>query len=212
MMATVTENARTGSGTTSSRDVQAGASQRASAGRERGLKVWAARLAEETGDGKILGDQAVVDRWAAAVSRWLVDAALSGDVTNLHAALEELRAAVLRLRPTGPVARLEAAVVTLAEVARASLDRARQVHLADTLDPGSWAARMLVLIFQTPHITSADMVEQLGVHEAQISRSGKALVERGLVVKSRHGRAKGWHATPRGTAIAQRLVERSTSN
>jgi hypothetical protein len=210
-MAATTGNVRTSSDAPGSRDIQADAGDGASAGRERGLKVWAARLAEETGDGKVLGEQAIVDRWAAAVSRWLVDTALSGDVANLHAALEELRAAVLRLRPTGPVARLEAAVVTLAEVARAGLDRARQDHLADTLDPNSWAARMLVLVFRTPHITSADIVGQLGVHEAQISRSGKALVERGLVVKARHGRAKGWHATPRGAAVAQRLVERRTS-
>ena len=209
-MAATTGNVRTGPDAARSSDVQADAGRHGSAGRERGLKVWAARLAEETGDGKVLGEQVVVDRWAAAVSRWLVDAALSGDVANLHTALEALRAAVLRLRPTGPVARLEAAVVTLAEVARAGLDRTRQDHLADTLDANSWAARMLVLVFHTPHITSADIVRRLGVHEAQISRSGKALVEQGLVVKSRHGRAKGWHATPRGAAMAQRLAERRT--
>jgi hypothetical protein len=172
--------------------------------------VWATRLEEETGDGKILGEQAAVDRWASAVSRWLVDAALSDDAVNLHAAVEVLRTAVLRLHPTGPTARLETAVVTLAEVARAGLDRSRQNHLAETLDPNSWAARMLVLAHQTPHITSSDLVDQLGAHEAQISRSGKALVERGLLVKSRHGRSKGWHATPRGAALAARLVARRT--
>jgi len=204
-MASSTEAARTSADASGPLDVDA-------AGRERGLRVWVTRLGEETGDGKVLGEQPVVDRWASAVSRWLVDAALSGDVTNLHAALEALRAAVLRLRPTGPTARLETVVVTLAEVARAGLDRARQNELVDTLDPNSWAARMLVLVQRRPYITSADIVGELDVHEAQISRSGRGLVERGLLIKTRHGRSKGWHATPRGAATAQRLVERGAGS
>ncbi|CAM3585572.1 MarR family transcriptional regulator [Kibdelosporangium persicum] len=185
-------------------------SSASSTGLEHGLKVWAGRLAEETGDGKVLGEQAAVDRWTAAVSRWLVDATLLADVPNLHEALEVLRAAAMRAHPAGPTARLETTLVTLAEFARAGLDRARQNQLADTLDPNSWAARMLVLVFERPHITSADIVTELATHEAQISRSGKALVERGLLVKNRHGRSKGWHVTPRGAVTAQRLTERRT--
>ena len=188
-----------------------GAGRHPARGLERGLEVWAGRLKEETGDGKILGEQTAVDRWTSAVSRWLVDAVLLADVSNLHAALEVLRAAVVRLKPGAPTARLESAIVTLAEVARAGLDRARQNDLADTLDPKSWAARMLMIVDQTPHITSADIVEELHVHEAQVSRSGKALVERGLLVKNRHGRLKGWHVTPRGAATARRLAERGRS-
>jgi PAS domain-containing protein len=185
--------------------------ERATTGLERGLDVWASRLKEETGDGKVLGEQAPVDRWASAVSRWLMDAALLADTANLHAALEILREAVLRLDPEGPTARLETAVVTLAEVARAGLDRARQSEVVDTLDPNSWAARMLLLAHEQPHITSAKIVAKLGAHEAQISRSGKALTEQGLLVKNRHGRLKGWHTTPRGAITAQRLADRANA-
>ncbi|ONI75129.1 MarR family transcriptional regulator [Actinosynnema sp. ALI-1.44] len=180
-----------------------------STGLEQGLEVWADLLRQESGDGKVLGEHTTVARWAAAVSRWLVDATLLADAANLHQALEIMRAAAVRLRPGGPTAQLEMALLTLAEVARAGLDRARQSHLADTLDPNSWAARMLVLVCARPHITSADIVSELRTHEAQISRSGKSLVERGLLVKNRHGRSKGWHATPRGAAIAQRLADRA---
>jgi len=81
------------------------AGHRPAKGLERGLEVWAGRLREETGDGKVLGDQAAVDRWTSAVSRWLVDAALLADMANLHAALEVLRAAVVRLQPGAPTAR-----------------------------------------------------------------------------------------------------------
>lgn len=185
--------------------------ERATTGLERGLDVWASRLKEETGDSKVLGEQAAVDRWASAVSRWIVDAALLADTPNLRAAVEVLREAVLRLDPEGPTARLEAAVVTLAEVARAGLDRARQNEVADALDPNSWAARMLILVHDQPHITSAEIVTTLETHEAQISRSGKALTEQGLLVKNRHGRLKGWHATPRGAVVAQRLADRANA-
>ncbi|ALG08643.1 hypothetical protein [Kibdelosporangium phytohabitans] len=187
---------------------EANTATQSSTGLQQGLEVWADLLRQETGDGKFLGEQPVVNRWIAAVSRWLVDATLLADAASLHQALEVMREAAMRLRPGGATAHLETALITLSEVARAGLDRARQTILADTLDPNSWAARMLLLVCERPHITSADIVVELGTHEAQISRSGKALAERGLLVKSRHGRSKGWHATPRGTATAQRLAER----
>nr|WP_042191392.1 hypothetical protein [Kibdelosporangium sp. MJ126-NF4]CEL20049.1 hypothetical protein [Kibdelosporangium sp. MJ126-NF4]CTQ97273.1 hypothetical protein [Kibdelosporangium sp. MJ126-NF4] len=195
---------------TSTSAAEANTATESATGLDQGRKIWADLLKQETGDGKVLGDQAAVHRWVAAVSRWLVDATLLADEPNLRQALDVMRQAAMRLHPAGPTAQLEASLVTLAEIARAGLDRARQNRLADTLDPSSWAARMLVLVCARPHITSADIVSELGAHEAQISRSGKALVDRGLLVKSRHGRAKGWHVTPRGTVTAQRLADRDT--
>ncbi|MFD9891456.1 MarR family transcriptional regulator [Amycolatopsis sp. NPDC059027] len=180
------------------------------AGLRRGFEVWAEKLKEETGEGKVLGERAAVDRWAAAVGRWLVDAALLADISGLESALRAFRSAATRLQPNGATARLEAVILGLAEVAQSGLDRAEQAALADTLDPRSWAARMLVLAYREPHITSAAIRDRLDVHDAQISRSGKALLERGLVVKTRHGRSKGWYATPRGEAIAARLAERES--
>ncbi|GAB3730345.1 hypothetical protein GCM10027598_52470 [Amycolatopsis oliviviridis] len=177
-------------------------------GLSRGFETWAEKLKEETGEGKVLGDHAAVDRWAAAVGRWLVDATRLADVPSLRSALEAFQAAGMRLQPGGHTMRLEAVVMALAEVAQAALDRAEQAALADDLDPKSWAARMLVLIHREPHITSSDVCARLGVHEAQISRSGKTLMERGLVVKTRLGRSKGWYATPRGETVAIRLAER----
>lgn len=193
---------------TSVSPAEPGAATESSTGLEQGFKVWSALLDQEAGDGKILGDQAALHRWTAAVGRWLVDATLLADIPNLHQALEFFRDSAARLQPAGPTAHLETTLIAFAEIARAGLDRARQNHLADSLDPGSWAARMLVLVHERPHITSAEVVSALGAHEAQVSRSGKALVDRGLLVKSRHGRAKGWHVTPRGAVTAQRLAER----
>ncbi|WP_410599402.1 MarR family transcriptional regulator [Amycolatopsis sp. lyj-90] len=179
-------------------------------GISRGFEAWATKLKEETGEGKVLGDHAAVDRWAAAVGRWLVDAALLADIPALSSALSAFQNAGMRLQPGGHTMRLEAVVMGLAEVAQAALDRAEQAALADTLDPRSWAARMLVLVHREPHITSSDVCDRLKVHEAQISRSGKMLLERGLVVKTRLGRSKGWYATPRGEAVAEQLADRGT--
>jgi DNA-binding MarR family transcriptional regulator len=174
----------------------------------RRLEIWARRLKEETGEGKVLGDRAAVDRWAGAVGGWLVDATLVADVSSLEAALHAFRSAATHLQPNSPTDRLEAVLTGFAEVAQASLDRVERVELADTLDPSSWAAKMLVLAYREPHVTSADICRRLKVHEAQISRSGKALLERGLVVKTRHGRSVGWYVTPRGEFVAERLTER----
>lgn len=177
-------------------------------GLRRELEVWASLLAAETGDGKHLGEHAMADRWASAVGHWLVDANLLADADNLHTGLEILRAAQTRLQPTGPTARLEAMVSVLADTTRAALDRARQTRLAENLDPGSWAARMLLAVVAERGITSTEIVQKLCADESQVSRSGRALVERGLAVKARHGRTKGWSATPRGAAVAERLLER----
>lgn len=178
-------------------------------GARRELVAWASYLEQEAGDGKHLGDVAVADRWASAVGYWLVDASLLADTDNLQAGLEILRSAHARLRPTGQTARLEAHLTLLAEVARAGLDRARQSQLAENLDPASWAARMLVAIDEAPGITSAEVVRALGADDSQVSRSGRALIERGLAIKTRHGRVKGWRASPRGIVTVQRLRERT---
>ncbi|WP_233621562.1 MarR family transcriptional regulator [Amycolatopsis sp. WAC 04182] len=182
----------------------------AAEGLSRGLEVWAAKLREETGEGKVLGDHVAVDRWTAAVGRWLVDASLLADIPSLRAALRAFQSAGTRLQPGGQAARLEAVVTAFAEVTQAALDRAEQATLADTLDPKSWAAKMLVLVCHEAHITSSDICDRLDVHEAQISRSGKMLLERGLVIKTRLGRSKGWYATPRGEATARQLAERES--
>ncbi|MFI1726478.1 hypothetical protein [Streptomyces sp. NPDC020489] len=101
----------------------------------------------------------------------------------------------------------------LAETARAGLDRTRQMLLAETLDPHTWAARMLLAMAETPSITSTQLLaelknEELSADETQISRSGRALVERGLAIKTRHGREVSWRTSPRGAAVVRSLQQR----
>ncbi|WP_406722911.1 hypothetical protein OG968_24255 [Streptomyces althioticus] len=178
-------------------------------GLRRELNEWASLLERERGDGKVLGDHKVCDRWAAAVSRWIIDASLLGDAENLHVGLETLRSAHVRLPAAGDTARAEAQVTAMMETMRAALDRARQAELEDTLDPSTRAAKMLTLIYEVPGITSTQLKEDLETGESQVSRSGRALAERGLVIKTRHGAERRWRTTPRGAVAARKLQHRS---
>jgi hypothetical protein len=187
-------------------------SGRAGLARER--VVWSAVIERCAGDPKLVAaDPDSADRWAAAVSNWMVDASLLADACNLHDALETLRSAHVELscRPAPETARLDGMITALAETARASLDRARQAQLAETLDPQTVAARMLLMIDAEPGVASAQMKEDLGIDDSQVSRSGRALIERGLAVKDRHGKQRCWRCTPRGTLSAQRIRDRAAS-
>jgi hypothetical protein len=174
--------------------------------------VWASVLEPGGEDAKsLITDPGSADRWAAAVSRWLVDASQLADIPNLQAGLETLRSAHTQLRqaPSAETVRLEGMITALAGTARAGLDRARQAHLAGTLDPHTVAARMLIMIDAAPGIARAEMTEQLGIDDSQVSRAGRGLIEHGLAVKERHGQVRSWQSTPRGAFTAQRTRQRA---
>jgi hypothetical protein len=173
--------------------------------------VWTAVIKDIDHVKRVTAEPDLADRWAAAVGRWLADASLLADTHNLCAALETLRTAHMSLsRDLAPEAnRLDGMMCAFAETARACLDRARQTRLAATLDPQTLAARMLLMIDDEPGISSAQVTLQLGVDESQISRSGRALIERGLAVKDRHGKERTWRCTPRGAFTAQQTRQRA---
>lgn len=164
-----------------------------------------------TGGGKCLSDPKLCDRWAAAVARWVIDANLLSDAENLHVALETLRSAHARLAVAGSTARAEIVVTVLLETTRAALERARQAELEDTLDPDTWAAKMLLVIHDIPGLTSQELASKLPTTDSQVSRSGRALIERGLVIKTRHGQERCWRASARGAVAARKLQRRATA-
>lgn len=205
-------NSRSAPGEALSRDWPPPAATSGQSGIERERRAWASFIENNFDDGKYFtAEPDAADRWTAAVSRWLVDASLLVDAQNLHTGLETLRSAHVRLSSasTPESMRLEGMITALAETARACLDRARQTQLAETLDPRTVAARMLIMIDTKPGITSAEMTQQLDVDDSQISRSGRALIEHGLAVKERHGRVRSWRSTPRGAFTAQRTRNRA---
>ena len=69
---------------------------------------------------------------------------------------------------------------------------------------GTQAHAFLRALDGTQHVGSAELREALGVDETQVSRTGRRLLESGLVSRSKVGRQAFWQLTPRGrTALAQ---------
>ena len=184
------------------------------AGLERERAVWASAVMPAKQAELVITEPEMADRWAGAVGRWIADASLLADDRALRAGVEALRSAhagLVSLDAPGAV-RLDGMITAFAETAHASLDRIRQQQLADNLDPSTVAARMLVLIDAKPGITSGELREALSVGDSEVSRTGKALVQRGLGVKTRHGQERFWRLTPRGSAAARRVRERAGSS
>lgn len=182
------------------------------AGLERERLVWSSVIEQCAEDAKhIIAEPDLADRWAVAVGRWLADATLLSDASNLHSGLEALRSAHVRLaRVSAPeTTRLDGMITAFAETTRACLDRVRQAELSEAFDPRTVAARMLLMIDDEPGINSARMTERLGVQESQVSRAGRTLIERGLAVKSRHGKERSWRLTPRGVSVLRRTRDRA---
>jgi DNA-binding MarR family transcriptional regulator len=183
------------------------------AGLDRERAVWAAAVQRGSEAAElVIEERGRANRWAGAVGRWIADASLLGDERALCAGIEALRSAHAGLvgRDAPGAVRLDGMLAAFAETAHASLDRIRQQQLADDLDPSTVAARMLALIDGKPGITSGELTEELRVSDSEVSRTGKALGERGLAVKTRHGKERFWHPTPRGTVTAGRLRERAS--
>ena len=145
--------------------------------------------------------QALVRRIAAvdaeparqeAVALGLVDALLESDGETLAAALDALRDA--RLRADGDQALigwLDAAIA----FAHWGLERVpSQVAMA----PGTRDHEFLRVLADSPQLGSAEVRRLLETDETQVSRTGRRMLERGLVSRRKIGRQVFWRLSPRG--------------
>jgi AcrR family transcriptional regulator len=127
-----------------------------------------------------------------AVALGLVDALLDCDDESLAAALQALRDA--RARAEGDhelVGWLDAAVA----FAHWGLER---VPSPATVVQGTQAHDFLGVLDGSSQLGSAELRRLLAVDETQVSRTGRRLMESGLVSRSKVGRQVFWHLTPRG--------------
>lgn len=180
---------------------------------ERGRDGGSAKLAalgvlNDAFSDRIGADPKEAQGWVTTYSRWLIDAVLCGDSTALEASLRSLGRHTREVRTKNGSLELVGMLKALADVSRAGADRTAQQAIGKHLDPHSWAARMLLAVVHTPALNSSQLRTQLGVSESQISRSGRMLIERGLVQTTKEGRYQSWHATPRGAETATMLVRR----
>src|SRR3954471_9110195 len=132
-----------------------------------------------------------------AVALGLVDALLERDGETLRAALDGLRDA--RARAEGDrdlVGWLDAAIA----FAHWGLER---VPSQTAVARGTQAHDFLRALQGSPHLGSAELRRLLDVDETQVSRTGRRLLEQGLVTRRKIGRQVFWQLTPRG----QRALE-----
>lgn len=127
-----------------------------------------------------------------AVALGLVDALLAGDEATLGVALDALRDA--RARADGDreaVGWLDAAIA----FAHWGLERAPE---QPAVARGTQAHEFLRLLDDTPNLGSADLRRLLETDETQVSRTGRRLLESGLVTRRQVGRQVFWQLSPRG--------------
>jgi AcrR family transcriptional regulator/DNA-binding MarR family transcriptional regulator len=127
-----------------------------------------------------------------AVALGLVDGVLEGDDETLAAALDALRDA--RARANGDqelVGWLDAAIA----FAHWGLER---VPSRTAVAQGTQAHNFLRVLDGSPQLGSAELRRLLEVDETQVSRTGRRLLESGLVTRRKVGRRVFWQLTPRG--------------
>jgi AcrR family transcriptional regulator len=132
-----------------------------------------------------------------AVALGLVDAVLEGDGESLAAALDALRDA--RARTDGEqelVGWLDAAVA----FAHWGLER---VPSRGAVAQETQAHDFLSVLDGSPQLGSAELRRLLETDETQVSRTGRRLLESGLVTRRKVGRQAFWQLSPRG----QRALE-----
>jgi AcrR family transcriptional regulator len=132
-----------------------------------------------------------------AVALGLVDALLERDDETLAAALDALRDARAGADgDQGLIGGLDTAIA----FAHWGLER---VPSQTAVAQGTRAHDFLSVLAGSPPLGSAELRRRLEIDETQVSRTGRRLLERGLVTRRKVGRQVFWQLTPRG----QRALE-----
>ena len=127
-----------------------------------------------------------------AVALGLVDALLERDDATLAAALDALRDARARADgDQGLVGWLDAAIAC----SHWGLER---VPSGAAVTHGTQAHDFLSVLENSPQLGSAALRGLLEIDETQVSRTGRRLLESGLVTRRKVGRQVFWQLTPRG--------------
>jgi len=141
-----------------------------------------------------------------AVALGLVDALLAGDDEALAACLDALRDVRAGADGDSELAGwLDAAIA----FAHWGLERAPSEAV---VTQGTQAHDFLRLLDGSPQLGSAELRRLLEVDETQVSRTGRRLLESGLVARRKVGRQVFWQLAPRGErALEEAPARRQTS-
>jgi AcrR family transcriptional regulator len=119
----------------------------------------------------------------------LVDAVLERDSATLNAVLEALHEA--HARADGDTGWLDAAIA----FAHWGLERSPATA---PVAEGTQAHQFLAAVADAPRAGSAQLRDLLDTDETQVSRTGRRLLDAGLVTRRKVGRQVFWELTPRG--------------
>jgi len=140
-----------------------------------------------------------------AVALGLVDALLEGDDRTLAAALHALRDVRAQAEREELVGWLDAAIA----FAHWGVER---IPSRPAVSRGTQAHDFLRALDGSAQAGSAELRRRLGVSETQVSRTGRRLLENGLVSRRKVGREVFWGLTPRGRrALEQAPAPRRSS-
>ena len=136
-----------------------------------------------------------------AVALGLVDAVLDADADTLGAALAALRDARAR---AGEQEQLLGWLDAAIAFAHWGLER---VPSGSGLARGTQAHEFLTVLNGTPQLGSAELRRLLETDETQVSRTGRRLLDSGLVTRRKAGRQVFWQLSPRGRRALEQAPE-----
>lgn len=141
-----------------------------------------------------------------AVALGLVDALLDCDEETLESALNALRDARAGAGDPDLVGWLDAAIA----FAHWGLER---IPSGAPVAQGTQAYDFLAVLGDSGQLGSAELRRMLETDETQVSRTGRVLLEGGLVTRRKVGRQAYWQLTPRGrTALENAPAARKPTN
>jgi AcrR family transcriptional regulator len=136
-----------------------------------------------------------------AVALGLLDAVLEADAETLGAALDALRDARAR---AGEEEQLLGWLDAAIAFAHWGLERvASPVGVAR----GTQAHEFLTMLEGSPQLGSAELRQLLETDETQVSRTGRRLLDSGLVTRRKVGRQVFWQLSPRGRRALEQAPE-----
>jgi AcrR family transcriptional regulator/DNA-binding transcriptional ArsR family regulator len=142
-----------------------------------------------------------------ALGMGLVDAVLVADGGALGEALDALRGLRARaLVAEPPDERLQGWLQAAIAFAYWGVERLGPDSGTPAVAEGTHAFQFIQALRETRRVGSTELRELLGVDETEVSRSGRRLLEAGLVTRSKVGRQVFWSLTPRGAQLPGRAA------
>lgn len=162
-----------------------------------------------TADLRALDEPGPADGIIDALARAVAAAVVCADGEALDAAAAELRGTAGAWEGESLWAEERGRLYGLADVIRWTLQSLAAEAGATGIEPGSHAHTMLSLLGRDGEVgealNSGAIAERMRVDKTQVSRTGRDLLERGLVVTSELGRRTYWEITPRGQYALEKL-------